>query len=67
MSIERISAALSDNFQNRNAYTGKVTQHVKVSTFLEDGTPVEIDQEVYLSWETINKVLELVRNKAGLQ
>ena len=48
------------------AYAGKVKQVETVSVFLEDGTAVTMDVIIFISWESIQELLGLIRKRAGI-
>ena len=48
------------------AYAGKVKQVETVSVFLEDGTAVTKDVTIFISWESIQELLGLIRKRAGI-
>lgn len=66
MNVDKIKAALADDHHSRNAYTGRIKQRVETHTFAEDGTPIHLEVDVMISWDTFKQMLGLVRERAGL-
>ena len=61
-----LKAAISPDFHSRSAYVGRVVQTEDVIIIGEDGTPFETKVSFLISWETIQKILGLVQNRAGI-
>jgi len=66
MNEDRVKAALADDHFSKAAYTGKVTQTERVTVFTEDGTPIEKDVTIYISWDSVSAILKLVQERAGI-
>lgn len=63
----RFESAVASDFHSRAAYVGRVQQTEKVTIFAEDGTPFEKEVCFTVSWDSISKILGLVRERAGLE
>lgn len=63
----RVKAALTPDFHSQAAYTGRLTQTETVTVVLEDGTAVEQEVTIYISWDTIKNMLAMVANRAGVE
>lgn len=66
MDINKVKSALKPDTLSQQAYSGKITQRETVTVFAEDGTPIHKDMDIYLSWDTIAKILAMVSDRAGL-
>lgn len=66
MNAERVKAALAADHHSRSAYAGRISQKEVVTVTTEDGTPIQKEVEIFLTWDTISNMLELVRERAGL-
>ncbi len=63
---EAIRAALASDSASQMAYAGKVSQTEHVSIIDSHGNVHEKDVEVYISWASITEILNLVRERAGI-
>ena len=61
-----LKAAVSTDFHSRSAYTGHVTQTETVTIIAEDGTPFEKEVSFPISWDSISKILDLIRERARI-
>lgn len=66
MSIERVKSALEDDHHSRSAYTGRITQREEFTVLDEAGTPIHVERDVIITWDTIKAVLALVRERAKI-
>lgn len=62
----RVITALTDNYDSRAAYLGRVTQRETITVYTEDGTPIQTEVDVYITLETVFKILALALKKIGL-
>lgn len=60
-----VDALQSDGY-SQVAYTGKIKQIEHVSIIDSHGNVHEKDVEIYISWDSIDQILNLVRERAGL-
>ncbi len=67
MDIERVKAALAPDHRSQKSYAGHITQTETVILYTEDGTPIQKDVQIYISWDSIAQLLALVRKRAGIQ
>ena len=63
---EAIRAALASDNSSQIAYAGKVTQVEQVTIIDSHGNVHEKDVEIYISWASISNILNLVRERAGI-
>jgi hypothetical protein len=61
-----IEKALTPDQASVAAYAGKIKQVEEVTVFLDDGTAVTKQIEVIISWETVMKLLSLIRRRAKI-
>lgn len=66
MTDARVVAALTPDFHSRAAYTGRLRQQEDVTIILDDGTVVEKTVDIYISWDTIQDMLVMVAERAGI-
>lgn len=66
MSIERITAALDDDHNSQAAYTGRIIQKQDFTIQDSDGNTIHVEKDVIITWDTIKKVLSLVRDRAQI-
>lgn len=66
MNPERVKAALAADHHSRSAYTGQLVQRETVEIVTEDGTSIQKEVDIYISWDTISNMLTMIRNRAGL-
>lgn len=66
MNNQRVKAALTANNDSRVAYAGKISQKETVTIYTDDGVAVQKEIEIFITWDTISKMLDMVRNRAGL-
>lgn len=64
--IKAITAALASDHHSKAAYTGRIQQSETVTVYAEDGTPIQKEVSFFISWDTIDQILTMVRNRAGL-
>lgn len=64
--LARIKGAIDIDHHSRSAYVGRVTQQDQVTIILEDGTVIEKEVAFSISWDSILKILELIRKRAGI-
>ena len=62
--LQRLLQATSADWSNKSKYANRIQQTEQVTVFAEDGTPIEKEVTFYISMESINAVLSLVRKKA---
>lgn len=62
----QIRAALTPDHQSQAAYTGRVKQTEIVQVITDEGVAIEKEVTIYISWDSINAILGLVRERAGL-
>ena len=62
--LTRYRAALKPDHHNKGAYIGKVTQTEKVMIIAEDGTSFEKEVTFHISWDSISKILGLIKERA---
>lgn len=65
MTPERVLSALNPDHFSRSAYTGKVTQKEVFTVLDGEGNPIQVEREVIISWETIEKILKMVADRAN--
>lgn len=63
---EAIRAALASDSASQMAYAGKVVQTEHVSIIDSHGNVHEKEVEIYISWDSVSKILNLVRERAGI-
>jgi hypothetical protein len=61
-----VLAAIKPDFYSKAAYSGQISQMEQVTVILDDGTYIEKEINVLLSWETIAKVLMLIQKRAEI-
>ncbi len=61
-----IKAALTPDFHSRAAYIGRVYQTETVVIIGEDGTVFEKTVSFPVSWDSISKMLEIIKERAGI-
>ena len=64
---EAIRAALASDSASQLAYAGLVSQTEHVSIIDGHGNVHEKEVEVFISWDSISKILNLVRERAGIK
>lgn len=62
-----IEAALIPDQQSVVAYAGKIKQTEKVIVYLPDGTAVERSVDIFVSWDSIQQLLRMIRLRAGIK
>ena len=62
----RLVEATSINAENQMAYAGKIKQTEHVSIIDSHGNVHEKEVEIYISWDSIAQILNLVRERAGI-
>lgn len=60
----RIMSALTSDHHSKAAYTGRIQQTETVTVITEDGTSIQKDVSFYITWDTIDKLLNLVKERA---
>ncbi len=63
---ERIRAALAMDHHSRSAYTGRISQTETVIVHDQNGVPIQKDVSIFISWDTIEQILNMVRSRANL-
>lgn len=64
---EAIRAALASDTASQTAYASQAISQIEhVSIIDSHGNVHEKDVEVFISWVTISKILNLVRERAGI-
>ena len=66
MNNEQIRNALAPDTHSQAAYTGRIQQTETIVVHAEDGTPFQKDVTFYISWDSICRILSLVRERANL-
>lgn len=66
MNEAKIRAALSPDGLSQRAYAGKIVQREVVMLMTEDGLPIEQEVDVVISWSSIVKMLDLIKERAGI-
>lgn len=66
MQIDRVRAALDNDFNSQGAYTGRVIQKEEFTVLDHEGNPIHVERDVIISWDTIQKILALVKDRAGV-
>lgn len=56
-------AAIASDHHSKSAYVGRVTQTEQVTIITEDGTAIEKEVSFLISWDSISKILGLIRNR----
>lgn len=64
---EAIRAALASDSASQMAYAGTISQIEQVSIIDSQGNVHEKEVEVFISWASISKILNLVRERAGIK
>ena len=64
---EAIRAALASDNASQMAYAGQVSQIEHVAIIDSHGNTHEKEVEVFISWASIDKILNLVRQRAGIK
>lgn len=64
--LARLISVLNADWNSRGSFIGRVKQKEKVTVFAEDGTPIETEIEFSISFESVQAILKLVREKADL-
>ncbi|RRY03846.1 hypothetical protein [Brucella anthropi] len=64
--LATIKAALTPDFHSRAAYVGQVYQTESVVIITEDGTVFEKTVSFPVSWDSISKMLEIIKERAGI-
>ena len=64
---EAILTALASDSASQMAYAGQVSQTEHVSIIDSHGNVHEKDVEVFISWDSISKILNLVRERARIE
>lgn len=64
--IKAITAALASDHHSKAAYTGRIEQRETVTVHAEDGTPIQKEVSFFISWDTIDAILTMVRQRASL-
>lgn len=62
----RIVSALTPDFHSKAAYVGRVTQKETFTVMDEDGNPINVEREFFISWASIEQILAMVRERANL-
>ena len=62
----RVKSALTPDFHSKAAYVGRITQRETFTVSDEDGNPINVERDVIISWATIEQVLSMVRERAGI-
>ena len=63
---EAIRAALASDNASQLAYAGKIIQAEQVSIIDSHGNVHEKEMEIYISWSSISQILNLVRERIGI-
>lgn len=63
---ELVLQALEPDRKSQAAYSGQVTQHETVTIFSEDGTPFEKEVTFLISWDSILKIMSLIKKRASI-
>ena len=66
MNIQQVKAALAPDHHSKAAYVGRVKQTETITVTTEDGTAIEREVTIYISWDSMEEMLKLIRNRAGL-
>ena len=64
--IERIHAALTPDHHSKSAYVGRISQNISVIVHAEDGTPIQKELSIFISWDSIELIMNMIRKRAGL-
>lgn len=62
--IEQWEAAVASDHHSKAAYTGRIQQTETVTVVTEDGISIQKDVSFYITWDTIDKLLNLVKERA---
>ncbi len=63
---KRINSALDSDHHSRSAYTGRIQQTETVILHDENGVPIQKDISFFISWDSIAKLLAIIKERAGL-
>lgn len=66
MNLERVKAAVTADHHSRSAYVGRVIQKETFTVPDGDGNPIHVERDVVITWETIEAVLAMVRERAQI-
>lgn len=64
--ITKLKSAVASDSASQMAYAGQVSQTEHVSIIDSHGNVHEKEVEIYISWDSIAKILNLVRQRAGI-
>ena len=64
--LANLYAALASDPASQIAYAGKIKQTEHVSIIDSHGNVHEKEVEIYISWDSIAQILNLVRERAGI-
>ena len=62
--LKTMKAAISSDHHSRAAYTGKIKQTETVSVTTEEGVVIEKEVTIFISWDSIDELLKMVRERA---
>ena len=63
---QRLENSLASDHHSRSAYIGQVRQTEQVTIWDENGQYFEKEVSFLISWDSISKILELARKRAGI-
>lgn len=66
MDISRVKSALEPDFHSQGAYAGRITQRETFTVLDEEGNPIHVERDVIISWSSMQELLKMVRERAGL-
>lgn len=66
MNVEQIKAALASDHDSALAYAGRVIQKETLTVPDADGNPIHIERDIVITRVTIETILEMVRQRAGI-
>lgn len=62
--LDKWEAAVATNHQSKKAYTGRIQQTETVTVITEDGISIQKEVSFFITWDTIEKLLNLVKERA---
>ena len=64
--IKAVRAALASDHHSKSAYTGRIVQSETVIIHDENGTPIQKEVSFFITWDTIDQILRMARERAGI-
>ena len=64
--IKAVKAALASDHHSKSAYTGRIQQTETVIVHDENGTPIQKEVSFFITWDSIDQILSMARERAGI-